>query len=860
MKHITKNLMEGISLCHKALLVAIFSLLALSISPGLTMAKTIDADPIDVKPFFQDNGFVVNTKKAPYLGEQYWLEKQEAIEKYEIDLSAGYKTNLKDGLYPLIFKKAPEEDLFQYYQKNSNLRDDYIKDLVNGTEAFAYIKIDGDQARLVSTDSDKDKLVVNYNFPIGNYSISLLSSDHSELANWPCRVVDKYPAADIFAVETVYNTLTLTLGDSDKIYGNIDLPIEKIVNNKSVKISWTSSDSGAITAEGIVTRADNADIPVTLTAYIVSGSFSMNKDFNLLVAKKDPYLEKVEFTVNSQRMEHKDNYHFWLQKQNGVKSYRLDFGDYKTNLQDGKYAIRFDDLSSELRESLQKYYDSNSEGLSEEEIQSMINGKESCAYIQVFGGKLSLISARKADIKLSFSTAIIGIDSNPLLISAEYPNGVYNIIADLDGLAGSNKVKWQVEVVPEEVIVDPDIALVEADRDALSLSEQVTEDFILPTSGDNGSSIRWESDNTAIVIDGNNAKVTRPDFAAGDAIVHLTATLSKGSVSRAKSFTLKVLKKAQVIIPPTTGGGGGGGGIAGSVVPQSINAINFPLNLIGSQNGVLTQSFANGLSAKLTVVPNSFTGNVTFKIADGPEDNAVGGSHFAITATDSNGNYVRNFANNLNITFSGLTLPDNTAGLGVYYYDEALLSWVLVPGAIFNQADGSVSFSVNHLTNFAVFAEQPVTQQVLGQTAYANGTLLRGSDKHIFVVVDGKLQRILNLQELAQYYSDQEILQVEDSVIAGYAKVPSRAVLGDRKYNFTRDLKIGSTGDDVQELQKYLNNNGYIVSKTGAGSPGQETKMFGRATRDALIKFQKANNITPAVGYFGPVTRKVVNK
>jgi hypothetical protein len=579
-----------------------------------------------------------------------------------------------------------------------------------------------------------------------------------------------------------------------------------------------------------------------------------------LVAKKDPYLEKVEFTVNSQRMEHKDNYHFWLQKQNGVKSYRLDFGDYKTNLQDGKYAIRFDDLSSELRESLQKYYDSNSEGLFEEEIQSMINGKEPCAYIQVFGGKLSLISARKADIKLSFSTAIIGIDSNPLLISAEYPNGVYNIIADLDGLAGSNKVKWQVEVVPEEVIVDPDIALVEADRDALSLSEQVTEDFILPTSGDNGSSIRWESDNTAIVIDGNNAKVTRPDFAAGDAIVHLTATLSKGSVSRAKSFTLKVLKKAQVIIPPTTGGGGGGGGIAGSVVPQSINAINFPLNLIGSQNGVLTQSFANGLSAKLTVVPNSFTGNVTFKIADGPEDNAVGGSHFAITATDSNGNYVRNFANNLNITFSGLTLPDNTAGLGVYYYDEALLSWVLVPGAIFNQADGSVSFSVNHLTNFAVFAEQPVTQQVLGQTAYANGTLLRGSDKHIFVVVDGKLQRILNLQELAQYYSDQEILQVEDSVIAGYAKVPSRAVLGDRKYNFTRDLKIGSTGDDVQELQKYLNNNGYIVSKTGAGSPGQETKMFGRATRDALIKFQKANNITPAVGYFGPVTRKVVNK
>jgi hypothetical protein len=148
---------------------------------------------------------------------------------------------------------------------------------------------------------------------------------------------------------------------------------------------------------------------------------------------------------------------------------------------------------------------------------------------------------------------------------------------------------------------------------------------------------------------------------------------------------------------------------------------------------------------------------------------------------------------------------------------------------------------------------------VLGQSTYADGTLLRGSDKHIFVVTGGKLQRILNLKELAQY-ADQEILEVEDSVIASYAKVSAKVVLGGRKYNFNRDLKTGVIGDDVQELQRYLNNNGYIVSKTGPGSAGQETKKFGRATREALIKFQKANNISPAVGYFGVLTRNIINK
>lgn len=67
---------------------------------------------------------------------------------------------------------------------------------------------------------------------------------------------------------------------------------------------------------------------------------------------------------------------------------------------------------------------------------------------------------------------------------------------------------------------------------------------------------------------------------------------------------------------------------------------------------------------------------------------------------------------------------------------------------------------------------------------------------------------------------------------------------------FTKDLEIGSRDIQVEALQKFLNTHGYSVALTGPGSAGKETTMFGFATRNALIEFQKANNITPALGYF----------
>jgi hypothetical protein len=93
----------------------------------------------------------------------------------------------------------------------------------------------------------------------------------------------------------------------------------------------------------------------------------------------------------------------------------------------------------------------------------------------------------------------------------------------------------------------------------------------------------------------------------------------------------------------------------------------------------------------------------------------------------------------------------------------------------------------------------------------------------------------------------------------------------DKKENtenkFTRTLRVGMRGEDVRDLQRFLNNNGFNVANTGLGSKGQETDFFGRGTFNALIRFQNANRqtilaplgITNGTGVLGPSTVKFIN-
>lgn len=76
--------------------------------------------------------------------------------------------------------------------------------------------------------------------------------------------------------------------------------------------------------------------------------------------------------------------------------------------------------------------------------------------------------------------------------------------------------------------------------------------------------------------------------------------------------------------------------------------------------------------------------------------------------------------------------------------------------------------------------------------------------------------------------------------------------------SFPHNLQFWDQGADILMLQQFLNTHGFIIATNGPGSEGSETNFFGPHTYRALIKFQSANNL-PATGYFGPLTRALIN-
>lgn len=217
----------------------------------------------------------------------------------------------------------------------------------------------------------------------------------------------------------------------------------------------------------------------------------------------------------------------------------------------------------------------------------------------------------------------------------------------------------------------------------------------------------------------------------------------------------------------------------------------------------------------------------------------VGGTVFDVKAIIDNGSILDSFGADITIEYeytdSEISGIDESS-LRLYHYSDG--SWSGLNNCSINTSANSISCTTDSFSIFGLFGS--ASESVSGPRSA--GTYFGCKDP-----------KALNFES---YSSHRQDLCKYGYTGANTAYITTNST-SSKNFNLVkaRDLKLNMTGEDVRALQKFLNNKGFMVAKSGIGSIGNETVKFGGLTRSALIRFQKANNISPAIGYFGPITR-----
>ena len=135
-------------------------------------------------------------------------------------------------------------------------------------------------------------------------------------------------------------------------------------------------------------------------------------------------------------------------------------------------------------------------------------------------------------------------------------------------------------------------------------------------------------------------------------------------------------------------------------------------------------------------------------------------------------------------------------------------------------------------------------------------------------LTESQIQSILSLLE--SFGADTATVANVESALKGEPVTPTTPTIeGCTIASFDRNLKLGTTGDDVNCLQIILNSaSDTQLAATGVGSPGNETSYFGPLTKAAVIKFQEkyaedvlaSYGLTTGTGYVGSTTRAKLNE
>lgn len=180
--------------------------------------------------------------------------------------------------------------------------------------------------------------------------------------------------------------------------------------------------------------------------------------------------------------------------------------------------------------------------------------------------------------------------------------------------------------------------------------------------------------------------------------------------------------------------------------------------------------------------------------------------------------------------------------LWIYRYDGS--SWNALTNCSTDTGGKTVTCDTTNFSDFAIFGDEIESESntvAAGQLSYSAG-----------VTYGCKDPKAINYNYFSAHDASLCKFALNENVIVNNSQI-SVSGFGIKSI-FVRDLKFGSKGQDVKELQDLLIKLNIGPSARALSKHGSTT-YFGALTKKAVIEYQIAQKIKPASGLFGPLTR-----
>ncbi|MBD0401452.1 immunoglobulin-like domain-containing protein [Flammeovirga sp. EKP202] len=379
------------------------------------------------------------------------------------------------------------------------------------------------------------------------------------------KIVEASGPTDEELVASAKENLAITYAtgeDATTVTQDITLPT---VGENEVAVSWSSSNTDVISNAGVVTQQE-ADTDVVLTATLTKNDASDTKEFTVKVLAKEPTDEElvalakenlmITYAAGEDETMVTQNLTLPTSAENDVVvNWSSSHSDVISDA--GVVTQQQEDTDVVLTATLSKNAASATKEFTvkviaraptDEELVALAKENLSIIYTDDEGANtvtqnITLETTAENDVVVNWSSSNAGVVSNIGVVTRQIDDTDVVLTATLSKNAASVTKEFTITVLGEGTPPPTDEELVALAKENLEITYAtgedamtVTQDIILPTSGENGVIVSWESSNSSVIT--ASGEVTRLEV---DSDVVMTATLTKNDASDTKEFNIKVL-------------------------------------------------------------------------------------------------------------------------------------------------------------------------------------------------------------------------------------------------------------------------------------------------------------------------------